>query len=171
MISTPCVHAGYPLCKDAWAQCMGVGKHRLGRCRHTFQGRDGRTLGGCGGHSDPFRDDPFVVSHVGDIASPYRTCFLNKTLLRFFLCRLLNAFNANCCTQGQLHHWPPSPHPSTISSSTCTGQQQSQCRRGFSVLGLGLGQESLDGTILLACYKHLSTSWTYSEWGLSRQSG
>lgn len=50
-----CSGAGYPMCKDAWAHCLGVGKHRLGRCRNTFQGRDGRSLTGPGGYYSDLR--------------------------------------------------------------------------------------------------------------------
>lgn len=42
--------AGYPVCRDSWAFMLGVGKHRLSRCRHTFQGRDGRSLTCRGGN-------------------------------------------------------------------------------------------------------------------------
>ena len=42
--------AGYPVCRDSWAFMLGVGKHRLSRCRHTFQRRDGRSLTCRGGN-------------------------------------------------------------------------------------------------------------------------
>eukprot|EP00435_Cladocopium_sp_Y103_P018893 s3522_g4.t1 len=40
---------GYPLCKDAWAVFLGVGKHRLHRCKKRFHGTDLRSIAGPGG--------------------------------------------------------------------------------------------------------------------------
>ena len=42
---------GHPLCKDAWVAFLGIGKQRLNRCKHTFHGRDLRTISGPGGSS------------------------------------------------------------------------------------------------------------------------
>ena len=39
---------GHRVCRESWAHLLGVGKSRLGRCRHSFQGRDKRSIGGCG---------------------------------------------------------------------------------------------------------------------------
>ncbi|CAK9042286.1 Uncharacterized protein SCF082_LOCUS24342 [Durusdinium trenchii] len=41
------------MCQHAWANALGVGRHRLGRCRHTFQGRDGRSMTGSGPAAPP----------------------------------------------------------------------------------------------------------------------
>ena len=41
---------GHPLCKDAWATFLGVGKHRLNRCKKRFHGKDFRSISGPGGH-------------------------------------------------------------------------------------------------------------------------
>lgn len=41
--------AGHPVCREAFAHLLGVGKHRLTRCRKSFQGRDMRSIGGRGG--------------------------------------------------------------------------------------------------------------------------
>ena len=41
---------GYPLCKDAWATFLGVGKHRLNRCKKRFHGKDLRSISGPGGN-------------------------------------------------------------------------------------------------------------------------
>lgn len=46
----PFLFAGYPVCRDAWAHMVGIGKHRLSRCRHTWQGKDGRSMTGPGGN-------------------------------------------------------------------------------------------------------------------------
>lgn len=38
--------SGHDVCREAWVHMMGIGKQRLLRCRHTFQGRDARSLPG-----------------------------------------------------------------------------------------------------------------------------
>ena len=43
--------AGHRVCKESWAHLLGVGKNRLRRCRHTFQGKDLRSVSGRGGYS------------------------------------------------------------------------------------------------------------------------
>ena len=48
MSPEPQSSAGHKVCRAAFARYLGVGKHRLGRCRHAFQGRDARTFGGVG---------------------------------------------------------------------------------------------------------------------------
>ena len=40
--------AGHPVCREAFAHLLGVGKRRLTRCRRSYQGRDLRTVGGRG---------------------------------------------------------------------------------------------------------------------------
>ena len=44
--------AGHPVCREAFAYLVGIGKHRLTRCRHSFQGTDMRTVAGQGGFFD-----------------------------------------------------------------------------------------------------------------------
>ena len=44
--------AGHPVCREAFAHLLGVGKRRLTRCRSSYQGRDLRTVGGRGGTFD-----------------------------------------------------------------------------------------------------------------------
>ena len=42
---------GHRVCKESWAHLLGVGKNRLRRCRHSFQGKDLRSVSGRGGYS------------------------------------------------------------------------------------------------------------------------
>lgn len=54
--------AGYPVCREAWVHFLGVGKHRIGRTRHCFQGRDLRSISGHGGNlSQIFGDDKMQI--------------------------------------------------------------------------------------------------------------
>lgn len=47
-----CLHAGHHVCKAAWLHLMGIGKHRIARCKNVFKGTDLRTLTGHGGTFD-----------------------------------------------------------------------------------------------------------------------
>lgn len=75
--------AGYPVCRDAWAHMLGVGKHRLSRCRKTFQGRDGRSLTGPGGPAAPpavksASVTNFLIHLYWTAAEPMSTAILSK---------------------------------------------------------------------------------------------
>ena len=45
------------MCREAWVHFLGVGKHRIGRTRHCFQGRDLRSISGHGGNPSQIYDD------------------------------------------------------------------------------------------------------------------
>ena len=47
-----CPRAGHHVCKAAWLHLMGIGKHRIARCKNVFKGVDLRTLTGPGGIFD-----------------------------------------------------------------------------------------------------------------------
>ena len=44
------VLAGHKVCRESWAYLLGIGKNRLARCRHVFQGKDLRSVSGQGRH-------------------------------------------------------------------------------------------------------------------------
>lgn len=60
---------GCKVCKDAWAHLLGVGKHRLMRCKNTFRGKDMRSIT-CKGGALLQKLDPPSVSHSSGSSAP-----------------------------------------------------------------------------------------------------
>ena len=76
------VLAGYPLCREQWAFLLGVGKHRLVRCRNTFQGRDARSMTGPGGYLPNNKQFLFIL-HFYVINACTQRLYLSKWIAHF----------------------------------------------------------------------------------------
>ena len=109
---------GHPVCREAFAYLVGIGKHRLTRCRHSFQGTDMRTLGGQGGFSDEILRVTFQYS---------KTVWWESVFSAGTYCEVGSA--APLTTQDLLHRLPWSRLAWHRSWSICTGALLSLCQQ------------------------------------------